>query len=105
MLLLIMIIMGVMITVMTIAMLMMMTIIAMMIMDTTMIKTPLSSAVPDRSTLLQLNHAVCSRGEETIQDIFDFIIFSFPKNDNYRNLRYRVILMLKVRAHTSPPSL
>ena len=67
MLLLIMLIMGVMITVMTMIMRMMMTIIMTMIMDTTMIKTPLSSAVPDRSTLLQLNHAVCSRGEEAIK--------------------------------------
>ena len=92
---LIMLIMGVMVTVMTIIMVMMMTIIMMMIMDTTMIKTPLSSAVPDRSTLLQLNHAVCSRGEQTIQDVFDLNIFSFPKNDNYRNFRYRAILMPK----------
>ena len=65
MLLLIMLIMGVKITVMI--KVMMMTIIMTMIMDTTMIKTPLSSAVPDRSTLLQLNHAVCSRGEEAIK--------------------------------------
>ena len=79
-------------------MVMVMTImVMMMMMATNLIKTPLSSAVPDRSTLLQLNHAVCSRGEQTIQDIFDLIIFSFPKNDNYRNLRYRVILMLNLR--------
>ena len=66
MMMLIMSIIGGMITVMAMIMVMLMTII-MMMMDTTMIKTPLSSAVPDRSTLLQLNHAVYSRGEETIK--------------------------------------
>ena len=54
---------------MKVIIIMMITTIIMMMtmMDTTMIKTPLSSAVPDRSTLLQLNHAVCSRGEEAIK--------------------------------------
>ena len=72
--------MGVMVTVMTMIMVMMMTIImTMMMMNRNLIKTPLSSVVPDHSTLLQLNHAVCSRGEQTIQDIFDLIIFSFRR--------------------------